>query len=137
VLKLPVTAAVNCCVWPTVTLAVSGEILTLTGVRITAALAELFGSAWLVAVTITCWDVAMFAGAVYNPLLARLPIGGFNVHFTAVLLLPVTVAVNCCVWSTVSVTIGGETVTPTAESVTVAFADLLGSGTLLAVTITC
>jgi hypothetical protein len=48
----------------------------------------------------------------------------------------VTVAVNCCVCPALKVTAGGATVIPIAESVIVAFADLLESPWLVAVTVT-
>ena len=57
------------------------------------------------------------------------------VQVTAVLLLPVTVAVNCCVAPVISEAVVGEMVTATRETVTVAEADLVGSATLVAVTV--
>jgi len=54
---------------------------------------------------------------------------------TAVLLLPVTVAVNCCVAPVISEAVVGEMVTATAVTVTVAEADLVVSATLVAVTV--
>jgi len=54
---------------------------------------------------------------------------------TAVLLLPVTVAVNCCVAPVISEAVVGEMATETAVTVTVAEADLVVSATLVAVTV--
>ena len=54
---------------------------------------------------------------------------------TAVLLLPVTVAVNCCVAPVCSEAEVGLMLTDTAVTVTVAEADLLVSATLVAVTV--
>ena len=54
-------------------------------------------SATLVAVTVTVWAEAMEAGAVYVPE-DKDPTAGFRDQFTPVLLVPVTVAVNCAVW---------------------------------------
>ena len=49
------------------------------------------------AVTVTVWEEDITAGAVYRPLLI-VPIAGFRPHVTAVLPIPDTVAVKCCVW---------------------------------------
>jgi len=57
---------------------------------------------------------------------------------TAVLLLPVTVAVNCCVAPVISEAVVGEIETETTTgtvTVTVAAADLVGSATLVALTV--
>ncbi len=56
------------------------------------------------------------------------------------LVLPVTVAVNCCDWPTPSVTLVGETLTCTGGgvvvTVTCAEPDFVGSATDVAVTVT-
>ncbi len=65
--------------------------------RVTVAEADFVGSATVVAVTVTVWLVLIVAGAVYKPVLETVPTAGFRLHVTAVLLDPVTVAVNCCV----------------------------------------
>ena len=60
-------------------------------------------SATLVAVTLTELGLSAFTGAVYSPRVDTVPtevlppLTPFTVHVTFVLLLPVTVAVNCCV----------------------------------------
>ena len=54
---------------------------------------------------------------------------------TAVLLVPVTVAVNCCVPPVRRVVEVGLTLTETSDTVTVEKADLLVSATLVAVTV--
>jgi hypothetical protein len=73
-------------------------------------------------------------GAVYMPLEETLPPVADQV--SAVLLLPVTVAVNCWVPPVFIVADVGEMVTATtgALTVTVAEADLVESATLVAVT---
>jgi hypothetical protein len=73
-------------------------------------------------------------GAVYRPLEETLPAVADQV--TAVLLLPLTVAVNCCVPPVSSEVETGEIDTATgALTVTVAEADLVLSATLVAVTV--
>ena len=57
------------------------------------------------------------------------------VQVTAVLLLPVTVAVNCCVAPVISDAVVGEMETETAVTVTIAAADLVVSATLVALTV--
>ena len=64
VLELPVTVAVNCWVCETVREDVAGVSETVTGERLTVALADLVASAVLVAVTVTFWALAIEAGAV-------------------------------------------------------------------------
>jgi hypothetical protein len=65
------------------------------------------------------------------------PTLGLSDHVTAVLLVPATVAVNCCVWPLlVRVAVGGATETVTGMSVTTAEPDAVGSPTLVAVTVT-
>ena len=64
-LEAPPTVAVYCWVWATARVADSGvnEIVT-GGVRVTVAVADLVGSATLVAFTVTVCAVATLAGAV-------------------------------------------------------------------------
>jgi hypothetical protein len=58
-------------------------------------------------------------------------------HVTAVLPVPVTVAVNCCCCPTTSSTLLGDTITTIGvDSETVAEADLEGFATEVAVTVT-
>ena len=64
------------------------------------ALADLLGSATLVAVMVTACDVVTWEGAVYNPF-NKLPSEGVMDQFTDVFELPVTVAVNCLLWDAV------------------------------------
>jgi hypothetical protein len=64
VLEVPVTVAVNCWVCETVREVVAGVSVTATGVRLMVALADLMGSAVLVAVTVTFRALAIEAGAV-------------------------------------------------------------------------
>ena len=67
----------------------------------------------------------------------KVPTLGFSVQVTAVLVAPDAVAENCCVWDAVRLAVPGviETVIGGA-SVTVAVPALVGSATLLAVTVT-
>jgi hypothetical protein len=59
------TVAANCCVWAACKVAVGGATDTLTGgLRFTVAVANLVGSAALVAVTVTVCDAEIDAGAV-------------------------------------------------------------------------
>ena len=92
VFELPVTVAENCCDASTWIDAAVGLItIEITGgATVTVALADLLVSATLVAFTVY---VPPAVGAVYKPKLSILP--PLAVHVTAVLVLPVTVAVNC------------------------------------------
>jgi hypothetical protein len=75
-------------------------------------------------------------GAVYNPDDDTVP--PVALHVTAVLLEPVTVALNCCVPPVLSDADVGETptaITTGAVTVTVADADLVVSAALVAVTV--
>jgi hypothetical protein len=115
VLVVPITVAVNCCVPPVVTVVLAGEMLTLIAgvlpaVMVTAAVAVSLGSATLVAITVA---VPAEAGAVYTPLLDTVPAPLATRQLTAVLLVPLTVAVNCRVLLAVSVVLVGATPTLT------------------------
>src|SRR5262245_60655411 len=94
VLVVPVTVAVNCCVAPAKIAADGGFRLTTTtggGVlTVTVAVTNLLLSAKLVARTV---NVPAVAGAVYKPEVEIVPPVADQV--TAVLLVPLTVAVNC------------------------------------------
>ena len=64
-----------------------------------AALADLAGSATLVAVMVTDLELLIVEGAVYSPF-DKVPIDGELMdQVTAVFELPLTVAVNCMVWA--------------------------------------
>jgi hypothetical protein len=134
VLLEPVTVALNCFVPPGVSEADVGliEIATAVGtVTVTAADADFVGSAALFAVTVY---VPAVLGAVYRPEVDTLPPVAAQV--TAVLLEPLTVAVNCLVPPVVSEAEVGLTDTETgAITVIVAEADLVGSAALVAVTL--
>jgi hypothetical protein len=107
------------------------------GTTVTLAVAFLLVSATLVAATVTVCGLASAAGAVYNPPLEIVPTAGLTDHLTIVFDEPTPVAVNCCVWPTPRVTAAGDTVTVTGGvTVTFAVADLVGSCTLVAVTVT-
>jgi hypothetical protein len=107
VFVVPVTAAWNCCVAPVTIEAVVGETVTVTtggggavAVTVTVALPESDVFAALVAVTVCCPAVL---GAVYSPTVETVPVVALppatpsTDHVTAVFVLPVTVAWNCCV----------------------------------------
>jgi hypothetical protein len=110
---------------------------------VTVAFADFVASAVEVAVTITVAGLGIEAGAVYSPVALMVPHDAplqpapESVQVTAVLAVPVTVAVNCC-WAPV-VTFGesGETETATgATTVTTVEADLVASACEVAVTVT-
>ena len=62
------------------------------GVSVTVAVADLVGSATLVAFTVTVWELVIEAGAVYRPAAVMLPTTGLSDQVTAVLPVLVTVA---------------------------------------------
>jgi DNA primase len=94
----PVTVAVNCWVPAEETVAVAGEIETVTvgggagALTVTAAVADMAVLAWLVALTVT-FILEVHFGAVNIPEVEIEPDEADQV--TVVLLDPVTVAVNC------------------------------------------
>ena len=87
-----------------------GEIPTLiaggAAAMVTVAIAVLLESAMLVAITLA---VPAEAGAVYTPLLDTVPAPLATLQLTAVLLVPLTAAVNCRVLLVVSVVVVGAT----------------------------
>jgi len=133
VLLEPLTVDVNCCVPLVTTEAEVGEMLTATtgALTVTVAEADLVLSAALVAVTV---KVPALLGAVYSPLEEMLPPVADQV--TAVLLEPLTVAVNCCVPFVRIEAETGEmaTVTP-AVTVIATDADTVLSAVLVAFTV--
>jgi Na+-transporting NADH:ubiquinone oxidoreductase subunit NqrD len=151
----PATLAVNGSVAPVSAEAVAGDTVTavtvglggglFAGAALTVIVADpaLLGSATLVAVTI---DVPAVAGALYTPAVETLPLDAR--HVTALLVVdPVTLAVNVSVPPTVVDALAGDTFTAVTvglggglfvgAALTVIVADpaLLGSATLVAVTI--
>ncbi len=91
---------------------VVGVIATDTGGRTdTVAVADLLGSATLVAVTEIVW-FAVTAGAVYSPVLVIVPFEADQM--TLLLGVFVTFAVNCCVSAENTLGWAGETETCTA-----------------------
>lgn len=110
------TVAVNCCVWFTVTVALAGEMATVTEVGASMVTWEL--AVWLVsaletAVTVTTAGDGTLAGAVYSPLLLMVPtvalplVTPFTCQVTPVLVVLITVGVNCCVLPVVTVAVAG------------------------------
>ena len=125
---VPLTVAVNCCVCGAVKLAVAGLTCTETGIRVTVEVADFVGSAVLVAVTVTVWVDEILLGAVYSPVLEIVPTEGLMAHVTAVLLVPLTVAVNCCVCEAVKLAVAGLTCTDTPlDTPTISIALICGS----------
>ena len=96
VLLASLTLAVNCSVLPETTVVLDGERVTATlavvGSTVTSAVACALASATLVVFTITVCDVVT-EGAVKRPDLEMVP--ALADHFTAVLLVSLTMAVNC------------------------------------------
>jgi len=64
VLLVPLTVAVNVCCCDGCKETVDGASVTVTGMRLMVALADLVASAVLVAVTVTAWELAIEGGAV-------------------------------------------------------------------------
>ncbi len=122
-LALP-TVAVNCFVPLEETVAVVGEIVTLTGavpagLIVTVALACLLLSATLVTVT-EIWVVEVTVGAVNKPVVEIVPAPA--VQITAWFVVLLTVSVNCFVLFAETVAVVGETetLTPCAGGVVLA-----------------
>src|SRR5689334_7614179 len=95
------TVAVKWTVCPLVSDAVVGEIATVMvggGCSVMVAVPVELESKVLVAVTVIFWLVVIDGGAVYKPLLSIVPVCGLILHVTSVWLIPLTVAVNACVW---------------------------------------
>lgn len=144
VFVVPVTADVNCWVFPATTCADRGEMVTATGCRIvTDADAVLDVSATEVAITVTSAGLGAFAGAVYRPVEETVPQVApeqpvpLTLHVTAVLDVFVTVGVNCCVFPATTCAVFGDMVIATGgATVTVAEADFVVSATDVAVTVT-
>ena len=107
------------------------------GVTATVALDFFVVLALLVAVTVTLVLLLTF-GAVNMPLLETVPAVADQV--TAVLLVPWTVAANCCVFPDVRVVLDGETVMlivdPVGLTATIALAFFAVLALLVAVTVT-
>jgi len=130
----PVTVAVNCAVPLTCTEAVDGETEIETGggtvAMLTVAEADFVESACDVPVTTTDAGDGCAAGAVYRPVDVIVPQpdpmhpGPESVQVTAVLVVPDTLAVNCCVLLVVTVALAGliETATGAGGACTVATA---------------
>jgi hypothetical protein len=111
---------VNTCVPPVGRVAVAGNTLTeILSCSVTAAELLACGSAALTAVMVALGGEGNIAGAAYIPVAEIVPLPGpplgtpFTCHVTFVFDVPVTVAVNCCVWPNESAMLGGETVTTT------------------------
>lgn len=120
----PDTVALNCCDCPTCKLTPKGEIDTeiVAGATKTLALAVAVDWATLCAVTLTDCEGTVL-GAVYKPEVETVPSVVFpprvplTSQFTAVLLVPETVALNCCEWLTCTLALLGDTESETGFDV--------------------
>ena len=107
----PLTVAVKFRVPPAATVGLVGVRVTDTAVTVIVAVADFVPSATLVAVIMTLCPALIVAGAVYRPVLESAPTAGLSDQVTLVLLVPVTVAVNCWVCEAVRFTEVGPIVT--------------------------
>ena len=114
------------------------------GRMVTDAESLFVGSATEVAVTETCAGLGTAGGAVYSPPLETVPHAAplhplpLTFQETAVLLVPVTAAVNCWLRPALIWADFGETLTVTGgATVPVADPDLVGSATEVAVMVIC
>ncbi len=148
VFDVPTTDALNCWVAPVTTDVLAGVTVTkTTDMIVTVADAVLLGSAMLVATTLTLAGEGATSGALYtaaNELDATVPQedplqpAPFKLHATVVFDVPVTVAVNESVLAAGREALVGVMLSKTAvaaTSVTLAEADLVGSDTLVTVTL--
>jgi len=137
-----VTVAVNCRDAPSATVAVPGETETATGAMLTVALADLVTSDCDVAVTVMLPVLGAMDGAVYRPALLMAPQAApvqpepETLHVTAVLTVPLTLALNCCVAPAFRVVVAGVIATLTGGMVTLADADFEASACETAETVT-
>ena len=145
VFVVPVTADVNCWVFPATTCAVLGDMVIATGgATVTVAEADFVVSATDVAVTVTSAGLGIAAGAVYRPPVEIVPHvapeqpAPLRLHVTLVLDEPPTVAMNCCVLPMETCAVRGETLTMIeCRIVTVTVSDLVESATEVAFRETC
>jgi len=121
--ELPVTVmvGVNCCVAPAASVTLDGaiEIVTAGAVSVSVEKADFVVSAWeITAIVMVVW-LGRTLGALYKPfvsivpLMASPPVAPFTCQVTAVLVDPVTVAVNCCVAPPATLALVGEMVMET------------------------
>lgn len=107
------------------------------GINVTLPAADLLPSSALVAITCTELCDPTVAGAVYRPPAVIVPAAGLRLHLTAVFDAPVTGAVNCCDAPPARLTEAGATLTTTTAGIeTLAWADLVPSALLIALTTT-
>ncbi len=116
VFDVPLMRAVNCWLLPTITRADVGEMVSETGPEmVTWAVPDFNGSATDVALTVTCACAGVDAGAVNRPVVEIVPHAvpvqpaPLTLHVTAVLDVPVTVALNCWRDPTRTFAVAGET----------------------------
>lgn len=133
-LLVPDTVTINVCCAPPDRLAVDGETDTLETVgvcvkagTVTVAVPLLPVSTVLVAVTVIICAELVAAGAVNRPVEAlMLPALVVQVTVCAGLLVPITLALNCCVDPPATEGVNGETVTIVTVAVTVPMVALNG-----------
>jgi hypothetical protein len=148
VFEVPATDALNCAVAPAATDVLLGVTVTRTfGIMVTTADADLLGSAMLVATTFTVAGVGGITGALYTAEVALVesvpqedPVhpAPVKLHATPVFVVPVTVAVKVSRPAVITEALVGLMLIKTAvatTTVTLAEADLVGSATLVAVTL--
>ena len=123
-LGVPLTVAVNCWTPKLAIVAALGETVTeleavLAVETVTVAAADFEESACAVAVTLTCEGFGAVAGAVYKPEFVMVPPDAppATLHVTTPFDVPVTVAVNCCVFPTSTLALAGATETATTLGV--------------------
>jgi len=122
--EVPVTLAANCCVAFTSTVAETGDTLTTIGVlMVNVAVYDLVGSATEVAVTKIREGSGSTAGALYSPPVVTTPHAlpeqpyPVTLHSTAVFVVPLTLATNCCCCTTLSSPLLGDATIVTCEEV--------------------
>ena len=148
VFEVPMTDAVNCWVAPVRTELLAGlTVTTTTGSMVTSADAVLLGSAMLVATTLMLAGEGATSGAEYTavvelvesvPQEEPLQPAPVKLHATAVFVVPVTVAVKESVLAVGTEALAGlmlSKMAAAATTVTLAEADLVGSATLVTVTL--
>jgi hypothetical protein len=127
---------------PITRLATDGDTETATGsTTVTVAEADLLVSACEVAVTLTVGGVGTEVGAVYRPVPLMVPhpapLQPDRVQVTAMFVVPVTVALNCClVPVTTLAAVGDIEIATGGNTVTVTEADTKGFACEVAVTVT-
>jgi hypothetical protein len=142
---LPGPLAENCTWAPGLICGETGEIVILEPVTmVTLAEADLLGSATAAAVTVTTGVAGIVEGAVYRPELEIVPHADplqplpVTLHFTALFVVPLTLAENCCCTPVETWAVRGDTEIDTEAAAwitTDAELDFVGLATEVAVTV--